>query len=477
VPASSTSHVRKSSRYVSSRRRGAVVVLAAFLMVGLLLMIAFAVDIGYVALNRTELQTAADSAALAGAGALPMGRPAATAEAIKFLAMNKVGQRTMVASNATIDFGTWDFVTRTFKVSAAEPYAVRVRAVNNAQPLYFGRVIGKNTFNSKAEAVATFQPRDISLVLDYSASMCYDSQFRNIHLLGKPAIEANLLQIYQQLGSPKYGTLAFKPVKYGSSSTSNTTVIKQFQLDKVPYPFPSGSWSDYVDYVQTDDIVASAGYQNAYGYMTWVNYTLARRPESASSPGLWRVSEQPITALKDAVDVFLSYLTAHSTDDRVSLSIYTHSDRTAILESALTKKYSTVADLVRGRQAGHYISTTNISAGMNKGRLDLEKNGRSGAKKMMVLMTDGVVNMPTGNTTTDKALVIQEAKACAAANIPIITIALGAYADTALMQQCSDLTKGAAFIVEGGQPIAEVEEQLEEIFGKVAADRPIKLVQ
>ena len=33
-------------------------------------------------------------------------------------------------------------------------------------------------------------------------------------------------------------------------------------------------------------------------------------------PVLVNVSEQPVTALKDAVDVFLSYLQAHSTDDR-----------------------------------------------------------------------------------------------------------------------------------------------------------------
>jgi hypothetical protein len=95
----------------------------------------------------------------------------------------------------------------------------------------------------------------------------------------------------------------------------------------------------------------------------------------------------------------------------------------------------------------------------------------------MVLMTDGVVNLPTGSTSTDKAKVITEANLCAAANIPIITIALGAYADTALMQQVADITGGVCFIVPGGQPIAQVKQQLEQVFIQVASDRPLRLVQ
>jgi len=87
------------------------------------------------------------------------------------------------------------------------------------------------------------------------------------------------------------------------------------------------------------------------------------------------------------------------------------------------------------------------------------------------------VNLPTGNSNSDKAKVITEANLAAAAKIPIITIALGAYADTALMQQVADITGGACFIVPGGQPIAQVQEQLEQVFVQVASDRPLKLVQ
>src|SRR5262249_5413340 len=59
--------------------------------------------------------------------------------------------------------------------------------------------------------IAMYQPRDIMLVLDFSASMAYDSQFYNMALLGLPYVQSCLQQIYQDLGSPVYGTLQYTP--------------------------------------------------------------------------------------------------------------------------------------------------------------------------------------------------------------------------------------------------------------------------
>src|SRR5262249_9720833 len=157
------------------------------------------------------------------------------------------------------------------------------------------------------------------------------------------------------LGSHTYGSLTYTPAAYGSTSTSNNSIKNHFGLNSVAYPYAGGSWDDYIDYVQTDSYVNSAGYRCKYGYMTWVNYLLAKQPGNSAPPPLDTVSEQPVTALKDAVDVFLDYLSGHSTQDRVSLSIYTYSDGTAILESALTSTYSTISTICRQRQAGHYI--------------------------------------------------------------------------------------------------------------------------
>jgi Flp pilus assembly protein TadG len=54
----------------TQRRRGAVAILVALLLIPLLAMVAFAVDIAWIALTKADLQNAADSAALAGAGQL-----------------------------------------------------------------------------------------------------------------------------------------------------------------------------------------------------------------------------------------------------------------------------------------------------------------------------------------------------------------------------------------------------------------------
>jgi hypothetical protein len=455
------------------------VVLTAFLLVVLMAMIAFSVDVGYMSVVRTQVQSAADAAALAGAGELVNGTTASQAEVINYLGKNPVGNKTLTASNATIEFGQWDATARTFSATNSSPNAVRVTATSNDQPLFFGNVLGKSSFDTQGQAIATFQPREIALVLDYSGSMCYDSQFRNLSLLGQSAIEANLLQIYQQLGSPSYGNSNFKftPTAYGNSNTSKSTIKNYFGLTNASYPYNDGSWDEYIDYVNSDSFINSAGYRYKYGAMTFLNYIMAKEGSAADAPGLHAVSQQPVTALKDAVDVFLAYLTLHSTDDRVSLSIYTATDGTAKLEHGLTKNFSTIASTCRNRQAGHYTGGTNISAGMTKGRVELQNNSRVGAFKMMILMTDGVVNLPTGNTTTDKKKVLDEADLCAAAKIPVVTIALGAYADTALMQQVANKTGGACFIVPGGQPISQVKAQLEAVFSQVAADRPLQLVK
>jgi len=213
-----------------------------------------------------------------------------------------------------------------------------------------------------------------------------------------------------------------------------------------------------------------------YGKLNVTNYLLEERPRYNQTPTLWQTSEQPITALKNSVTVFLSYLQEVDTDDRLGLSVYNSAAQTAVLESGLTDNFQLVEDISRQRQAGHYDEYTNIGAGMQKARLELQNNARVGAQKIMILMTDGIANKPT-NTTTAKAFVRQEAALAAAAKIPIVTISLGLLADTALMDEVAATTGGVHFNVEGGRPIEEVEEELKETFGQVADDRPLKLVQ
>src|SRR5918992_5189900 len=71
-----------------SRRRGAVLVMATAMMTGLMVITAIAVDLSRLFVLRTELQTAADAAALAAALRLNEDRSRAVASAVTAVQAN-----------------------------------------------------------------------------------------------------------------------------------------------------------------------------------------------------------------------------------------------------------------------------------------------------------------------------------------------------------------------------------------------------
>jgi Mg-chelatase subunit ChlD len=453
-----------------------VIIMMALLIITLMAMLAFAVDIGYIVTLQAQLDRAVDAGALAGAGTLAEGQVEAEQNVYTFVGMNPVGGVSLPAEQVQIEVGNWNPAAKSFGPTAEAPSALRVRAFRTGVPFFFARALGHEYFDVSSEAIAMYQPRDIVVVLDYSASMSDDSELRHISTIGQPAVEANLLQIYEELGSPTFGNMQWQPVYISSNYTS--TVKTTLGLNSVPYPYPSGSWNDYINYVKSSSstYIVDAGYYKRYGYLTLVNYWLEKKPMASETPVLWMTSEQPITAVKEAVTVFLAYLQEVETDDRVGLAVYTAADGTSVLETGLTQDLPFIEDISRHRQAGHYDRYTNIGAGIQKARIELEQNARPGAFKMIVLMTDGIANRPT-DEATGRAYALEEAELCAAAKYPIVTISLGAEADTDLMQQIADLTGGVHFNIPGGQSVELYEEQLKDVFRQIAANRPLKLVK
>ena len=220
--------------------------------------------------------------------------------------------------------------------------------------------------------------------------------------------------------------------------------------------------------------IKDAGYRDMYGYMTWMEYLQTVRYGVSDTADLWKTSEQPIGVLKDGVDEFINYLTTIEAEDQVGLSIYTHSNSAgAILEHQLSNNITQVKTTTRQRQAGHYKSGTNISAGMKVARDEIVARARPRAFRMMVVMTDGLPNEPSNASQC----VIDEANAAKAAKIKILTISLGVGADTSLMQQVADITGGVHFNVPGGASIDTVRDQLREVFRQIASSRPLKLIK
>ena len=455
-----------------AKRRGAIIVLAAVLIIVMMAMLALSLDVGYMYAVNGHMRRAVDAGALAGAAAIVEGTAEAEAAVVEYVQRNQVAGRVVPRSDMVIETGHWDLNTRNFVAGSDPPSALRVQAVLRDQPLYFGTLFNYFRFDVGGEAIARHQPRDIIVVLDYSGSMNDDSELRHINSIGRDQVEANLLEIYQELGSPTYGNMQFEPAYISSNDTD--TIKTTLGLDTVSYPYPSGSWSDYIYYVRTSSYINNAGYRKRYGYLTLVNYWLEKKPRYSQTPTLWQTSEQPITAVKNAVQVFLAYLQEVDIDDQVGLAVYTHPTGGATLETGLTDDFQLIEDTSRQRQAAHYDNMTNIGAGLREARVELEENARRGAFKMIVLMTDGQPNRPSWNS---RGYLLDEAQRCADNGYPVITISLGASADTNLMQQVADITAGVHFNIPGGQSVAAYEEDLKDAFREIADHRPLMLVK
>lgn len=165
---------RTSLRH-NNDRRGAVIVFAAFLMVALLAMVAFAVDVGCLLLARTELQRSADAAALAAAWELaaqgdPDALDAQTRDAAThFAGVNLVfndspslNRNVNNSSDGDIVLGSIDDFSdpasfRTNDPANRNAVKVRIRRAkdeNGELPLFFARVLGFDRAAMSASAIA-----------------------------------------------------------------------------------------------------------------------------------------------------------------------------------------------------------------------------------------------------------------------------------------------------------------------------------
>jgi len=202
-------HVRQQPR------RGVTVILIAIMTVFLLGMIAFAVDIGYIVLVRTQLQASADSSAMAGAACMGLARNDMVAEAQRYAGFHDAGGagKKVQLLSQDVEYGTWDASRRVFTPSSSPGNAIRVTArtddtTTGNTGLFFGKVWGKNSFAQKASAVAMANPRDIAFVVDLSGSMNDDTDPDNTAGINKtyasqgyPSIGGDLLnQVYADFG-------------------------------------------------------------------------------------------------------------------------------------------------------------------------------------------------------------------------------------------------------------------------------------
>lgn len=172
-------------------RRGAILVLVAIVLPVLAMMMAFAIDVAWMQLVNTELRTATDAAARAGAKTLSLtqNKDQARAAAIDAASRNRVAGDAMQIAGGDVQFGLSQqprsqsrFVFTPTETGAINAIHVDGRRTEGslAGPvdLFFTRVVGVDHFEPRQQAVSTILDRDICLVIDRSGSMGLDASSR-----------------------------------------------------------------------------------------------------------------------------------------------------------------------------------------------------------------------------------------------------------------------------------------------------------
>lgn len=492
TPPQTTRPAPRSTR--PAGRPGAVLILAVILLVVLCAFVSFGVDVGYMLLVRTQLQNAADATALAATDELRHSGSVDAAKKIgqEIASLNRAaGIPVSLDPDADFVFGrhVYDAARNTWNFKPNErPYAsVQVRARRTADSpdssvdLFFGSALGVASFDTLASATATYLPRDIVVAGDLSGSMHYDSSVIREPERGKNAVDESMKAIWQHLGSPKVGNVTAWDNLTTVSGTDATTIKDTLQLATTPYPYPAGSWNEYIDFVSGNSgasafrrHIIDRGYRSKYGPKTFVDYLQWIHSRYTDIPALASSPEQPITALKDAVEIMTDYLATLNTEERVALCTY---DDVARTEITLTTDLASISSRMRQIGAGHYSRQTNIGDGIKQAVAELTgTNARPEARKVLVLMTDGEANKPSGNETSDKNYALQQAKRAADKDITIYTVSVGALADRDLMDKVAQIGHGTHYRIEG-YDVDLYTEELKQVFINIAADRPLVLTQ
>ena len=163
-------------------RRGAIVVLAAVMMIAFLASVVFSVDVAYMQLTKVKLRTATDAAARAAGEALSRVQDIEFARqaAKDIAAANRVAGDPLVLDDADVVFGNsseqadgaWAFTPGGEPINAVRVFGRRTReAPSGSVPTFFGRVFNVLDFEPVQAATVVRLDRDICLVVDRSSSM------------------------------------------------------------------------------------------------------------------------------------------------------------------------------------------------------------------------------------------------------------------------------------------------------------------
>lgn len=320
---------------------------------------------------------------------------------------------------------------------------------------------------------------------------------------------------------PGYGERFENPIPPDAGESlrfddTNENVKLAFCLDTTSYPYASGSWDSYINYVRGDADIRDAGYRKKYGGMTFVNYLLESKNKNSQTADLWKTPHYPFHAVKNGVSLFLEFLSDLDFGDEVGLVTYDEASRVeSFLDEGdayvdlgndlISSSFADIDTIQRHKQAGHYGTYTGMGYGVEEARELLigdpassqPGHSRFGARHTIILMTDGQANRyPSGwslpsnfnwsdwtdydgdgdadfsTSSKSKQYAFWEATECIREGITIHTMSVGAGADRNLMKAIAFASRSVWIDIPGGSTIAEMESQLLTAFGQIAAHVP-----
>lgn len=315
-----------SSRGKKRDRRASILVLSAFLLVVMIAILAFAIDLGYISLAKTQLQNAADSAALACAATMGQSASTGADTAIEYANKNYIGPHPVVVTNSDITYGTWDKDTNTFiPVAQGISNAVRVTAradsrTSGSVPLFFAKLFNKNSADISASATATCNYRDICFVVDLSGSMNDDTDPNKTAGINStyPGVGSAMVQaVFDDFGFGSYATAVSesigKPLGVSSLSALTNTTSSPLLNTKQPRTVNGASYTVPTQYQILSTDTSTVRTKKAYSWV--IDEQLAGKSGAANLRGVMRAAKPaPNSADTNNYNYWLSYLSSNSSN-------------------------------------------------------------------------------------------------------------------------------------------------------------------
>ena len=268
------------------RNRGNALIYVSIVLVVIMGFVSFAVDVARVQVAKTELRTAADSAAMAAIAGLKISVGQAQTGAMAAASDNSADGSPIILDPSTdIEFGLWNSPSRTFTALSdsdrASANAIRITTRRTAErgtavPLVFGQIIGRQTCDVWATAIATSRPTGYGVIgLDYitmggNATDSYWSRGGDLSTSNLGAIGSNgditLTGSSEVHGDANPG---INKTVYGASHVNGST-----NSVVTPFKFPNGSAGGYATSNDNNQIPAEALNGNSFQPAANHEYTL-----------------------------------------------------------------------------------------------------------------------------------------------------------------------------------------------------------